>query len=117
MTLRDDRRKARYLEDQLVDKLDATPEPNHFNAFQARQERDLINLQDHLENLWVFFGDAASVESLSWNPAAEEVLAEMLEQREVCNEFLRRLRMISGITLEFPTRTERRAYLRANNMG
>lgn len=103
------------MEEQLVSKLDATPEPNHFNAFQARQEHDLINLQDLLEALWIIVttGERANEASDIFTDLYNELAGQVRE----AEEFLRRLRMISGIELEFPTREQRRAYLRANNMG
>lgn len=94
--------------------LDATPEPNHFNAMQARLERDLINVQDHLENMWQLAGASSDPEGFE---VPLPTLDKLIEQRDEVNEFLKRMRWMAGISLEFPTRTERREYLRANHLG
>lgn len=106
----------------------ATPDPNHFNGMQARLERDLINTQDHIENLWTLIeqrdvihtgtivGQAATDLSNDYPLDVEEVIAALKVQREQVAEFMKYMRMVAGMTLEFPNRTERREYLRANGL-
>jgi hypothetical protein len=72
------------MESQLVDKLDATPEPNHFDAHMAQLAHDLRLIAHMLE--------------------CDECLQK--SERAQVTEFLKRMQLVSGITIEFPNRAE-----------
>lgn len=94
----------------------ATPDPNHFNGMQARLERDLINTQDHIENLWEVLMSYVNGEEFPDEHELASVITSLRVQKEQVAEFMKYMRLVAGMTLEFPNRTERREYLRANGL-
>lgn len=94
----------------------ATPDPNHFNGMQARLERDLINTQDHIENLWEVLMAYVNETEFPDEHELASVITSLRVQKEQVAEFMKYMRLVAGMTLEFPNRTERREYLRANGL-
>lgn len=90
-------------------------EPNTFNGFQAQLEYDLINTQDHIENLWLAL-ERMDAQAPSHN-IPKDTWNALIAQKEQVTEYLRRMRIISGMSVEFPNRDERRKILRANRLG